>query len=413
MTEARVSVVVVSRARPRALRRCLIALSQLRYPAFEIVVVADHAGCRSARTLAFSGALKLVEFDVPNVAAARNLGIRHAAGDLVAFIDDDAVPEPSWLRYVAEAGARKGVAAVGGFVRGRGGIAFLTKAQWVDAAGRAYPLDVNPARVTLFAPKPGQAVKIEGTNMAVRRDLLVRMGGFDEAYHHGFEDLDLTLRLARGGHIVAIAPQAQVHHALASSLRRRRDGGPRDLFDHGAGWSVFQRKFLEPSARAAHWRHVRQTARDGLIRDMVTGALEPPDVSRLLRRMDVGYLQGTERQLEQGLTAPVGAQKFHKFSAPNKNSVFLYSHKWMARRMRKIAKNLVSEGATVTLLLLTRTARRHSLRFVTDGYWEQVGGVFGPSDEADPPVQVQNLEKRAEKERYRVAPLREFNDYDA
>ena len=89
----RVSVVIVSRHRPALLRRCLLGLTQQDLPGFEVVVVADPAGIAAAQGFA----AKTVVYDEPNISAARNLGIAQAAGGIVAFIDDDAVPEPTWL----------------------------------------------------------------------------------------------------------------------------------------------------------------------------------------------------------------------------------------------------------------------------------------------------------------------------
>ena len=116
-----VSVVIVSRHRAPGLRRCLTGLAQLYYPNFEIVVVADPDGIAAARDWAGDRPVKLAAFDEPNISTARNLGIAQAAGDLVAFIDDDAAPEPTWLDHLCAPFQDPKVAASGGFVRGRNG----------------------------------------------------------------------------------------------------------------------------------------------------------------------------------------------------------------------------------------------------------------------------------------------------
>ncbi len=121
MTAPSVSVVVVSRARPGELRRCLLGLFQLDYPAFEIVLVADPLGLRAAEASGYQGRIKTVAFDEANISAARNLGIQAAAGEIVAFIDDDAVPEPAWLTHLSAAFEADDVEAAGGYVRGRNG----------------------------------------------------------------------------------------------------------------------------------------------------------------------------------------------------------------------------------------------------------------------------------------------------
>ena len=167
-----VSIVVVSRHRPAALMRCLTGISQLDYPGFEVIVVACPAGLAALGQRADADLIKQVPYDEPNISAARNLGISRAAGEIVAFIDDDAVPEPLWLTHLAAPFDIAEVAAAGGFVIGRNGITFQWTARTVDATGQATPLDVSDTQPTVLHPTPDRAIKTEGTNMALRRDVL-------------------------------------------------------------------------------------------------------------------------------------------------------------------------------------------------------------------------------------------------
>lgn len=95
MNPPRASVIVVSRHRPAALRRCVISLQQQDHPDFEVIIVADPQGIAIVNEMGLT--IKLVGFDEPNISAARNAGLRVATGDVIAFIDDDAVAEPTWL----------------------------------------------------------------------------------------------------------------------------------------------------------------------------------------------------------------------------------------------------------------------------------------------------------------------------
>lgn len=113
MSDLTASVIIVSRGRPDALRRCLLGVAQLQYRAFEVVVVACPLGIAVTEQAGFLSEIKCVEFDEANISAARNLGLQHAAGDIVAFIDDDAVPEPLWLHHLVAPAARADVAAMG------------------------------------------------------------------------------------------------------------------------------------------------------------------------------------------------------------------------------------------------------------------------------------------------------------
>ena len=129
----RVSVVIVSRRRPALLRRCLLGLTQQDLPGFEVVVVADPAGIAAVQGFA----VKTVGFDEPNISAARNLGIAQAGGEVVAFIDDDAVPEPTWLSRLTVPFSDPAVIAATGFVRGRNGVSFQWKAPWARRHSRS------------------------------------------------------------------------------------------------------------------------------------------------------------------------------------------------------------------------------------------------------------------------------------
>ncbi len=87
MTGLTVSVVVVSRGRPKLIQLCLKAISQLRYDNFELIVVADRAGLAALKASDLVDTAKAVHFEEPNIATARNLGIAQAAGEIVAFVD--------------------------------------------------------------------------------------------------------------------------------------------------------------------------------------------------------------------------------------------------------------------------------------------------------------------------------------
>lgn len=403
MTEQTVSIVVVSRGRPDALKRCLLGISQLQYDPFEVVVVADPDGIKAAQSMAFAEALKLVAFDEPNISAARNLGIAQAAGDVVAFIDDDAVPEPQWLRYLVAPAVQSDVAAMGGYVIGRNGISFQWKARSLDALGEAHDLDVDPGQPTVLTPPKGRAIKTEGTNMAVRRNVLVDLGGFDPAFHYFLDETDLNMRLARAGHATAVVPRAQVHHGFAANASRNRLRVPTDLFDIGASWAVFQRKHVTEGERAAQWQRLRRDQRLRLVRHMVQGGLEPRDVRRLMRRLDAGYAEGILRDLGTARLAAHAQEPFRVFPARARDSILIPTRPLRARKDRIDAASKVKDGAIVTLLNLSRTALYHRVSFGEDGVWVQNGGLYGKSERSGAAFRVTNRRRRVKFERQRVA----------
>lgn len=406
MNDLPVSVVVVSRGRPDALTRCLMGVSQVQYEPFEIIVVADPAGIAAATAMEFSNHLKLLPFDKPNISAARNLGLSHAAGEIIAFIDDDAVPEPQWLRHLTAPGSHPNVGAMGGFVRGRNGISFQWRARSLDALGEAHDLDLDKKRATVLTPPEGRAIKTEGTNMAFRRSVLMELGGFDPAFHYFLDETDLNMRLSRAGHATAIVPLAEVHHGFAANALRTQARVPRDLFDIGASWAVFQRKHIAQIEHAPQWTRLRNDERHRLLRHLVTGGLEPRDVRRLMRRLDEGYAAGTVRPFGKSHlpTHPVAA--FEKFPFKPRNSVLVQARPWRLKEARTKAEEIARNGSIVTLFSFSLTAMYHQVGFTRSGIWLQRGGLFGKSKRSEPLFKMTTRARRVEKERGRVASQR-------
>lgn len=403
-----VSVVIVSRGRPAALRRCLLGVSQLQYPTFEVVVVSDPEGLKTAQSLPFSSDLKLVPFDTPNISAARNLGLVAAAGEIIAFIDDDAVPEPQWLRHLVAPAAQRDVAAMGGYVRGRNGISFQWKARSLDRFGEAHEVLLEKNRPTILHPPKGRAIKTEGTNMAFRRDVLIELGGFDPAFHYFLDETDLNMRLAHAGHATALVPLAEVHHGFAANRMRASNRVPRDLFDIGASWAIFQRKHVVASERAAQWKRLRGGERHRLLRHMITGGLEPRSVRQLMRRLDLGFAEGQDRSLTSPKLAAHPASPFKAFPMMRRKSVMVPSHLFRFGKDLKTAKNSVKNGEIVTLMCLSFTTMYHHIEMNEDGIWVQRGGLFGRSDRTGPLFRMTTRSRRLEKEQRRVASQRGF-----
>jgi GT2 family glycosyltransferase len=375
-----VSVIVVSRGRSADLRLCLLGVSQLDYPEFEVVLVTDPDGVASARDLDFFEHLKVIPFNEPNISAARNLGIAAAAGEIVAFIDDDAVPEPTWLRYLCGGFAQADVSCTGGFVIGRNGISFQWRARYVDYLAQAEPIEVDAAQITRLTPTQSKAIKTEGTNMALRRDVIAQMGGFDPAFRFFLDETDVNMRLARAGHQTALAPMAQVHHGHKASAQRSAARMPRDLFEIGASLAVYLRKHAPESQHGARIVEFRAEQRRRLLRHMVAGSAEPRDVRRVMATLDRGLKEGATRTLTRLAELPRATEGFRPMPArfTGKHEV-LFGRVWQIAALRRKAKRLVDQGNRCSLFLFSPSLRRHQVRFCEDGYWEQRGGLWGRS----------------------------------
>lgn len=408
MPEITVSVIIVSRARPDALRRCLLGVAQLQYRPFEVVVVACPEGVAVTEEAAVLAGIKCIAFDEPNISAARNLGLVNAAGEVVAFIDDDAVPEPQWLHHLVAPAARSDVAAMGGYVRGRNGISFQYRARTLDAQGTPQALEIDPYQATVLLPPKGRAIKTEGTNMAFRRDALMSIGGFDPAFRFYLDETDVNMRLARAGHATALVPLAQVHHGFAPSVTRRADRVPRDLFEIGASWGVFQRKHIPKEERAAHWAQQCRSEHKRLLDHMIAGRLEPWDVRRLMKGLVAGYAEGQTRSIGAAALARHALLPFRPVALPLRAARFTAVRGLRGRVALAEAAERVAHGGIETVLILSRTALFHSVSFNAQGVWVQKGGLYGRSDRDAPLFRLMTFARRAAHEKARVARLREL-----
>lgn len=197
----RISVVVCSYNGSRTIRDTLEGLKRLEYPDFEVIVVND--GSRDATpTIAAEYPVRLISTENRGLSSARNTGWQAATGEIVAYIDDDAWPDPHWLHYLAHTFLTTDCAAVGGPnipPPGDGAIAECV----ANAPG-------GPVHVLV---SDREAEHIPGCNMAFRRDALAALGGFDPCFRVAGDDVDLCWRLeARGGRIGFHAAALVWHH---------------------------------------------------------------------------------------------------------------------------------------------------------------------------------------------------------
>jgi O-antigen biosynthesis protein len=373
-----VSLIIVSRHRPQALMRALAAVAQMDHPCFEVIVIADPAAAALVRKSDLP--VKLAIHDKPNIAAARNLGLDQATASVVAFLDDDAVPEPSWLTRLVAPFADPQVVASAGFVRGRSGLAWQWRAAFVDSNAQDHPFD-QPERA-VFPGTALRAIKTQGTNCAFRRDDLLDIGGFDPAFHFYLEEADVNLRLGARGGLTAVVPDAVVHHGFAPSARRRADRVPLDLRDIGASLAVFQRR--HGTTDAAMIRRIADV-RAGLLRHMVSGGLEPRDIARLMQGLHDGLAEGRSRALAPLYRRAASALPFTPLpqTGPRPGQIIAgFNRDRPALEARAAAA--FSQGRIVTLICLDRGLRPHRLFFTPQGWWEQTGGRFGRSDRDRP-----------------------------
>lgn len=214
------SVVICTNGRCGSLQLALQSLRAQRHRAFEVVVVCGPSLDGTRELLAdWPEPIKVVHNAELNVSSSRNIGISASAGDVVAFLDDDAIPEAEWLEQIMGAYADPAVGAVGGLVFDHTGMEYAWRFGTTDRLGRAELKWTEPVTAFNF-PYSYNFPHLLGANSTFRRAALLSIGGFDEEFEYHLDETDLQARILDRGWRIAQLNCAVVHHkVMASHLR--------------------------------------------------------------------------------------------------------------------------------------------------------------------------------------------------
>ncbi|MGB0411382.1 MAG: glycosyltransferase family 2 protein [Pikeienuella sp.] len=416
MRDLTVSVIILTRRRPKAFRALLDALKLQRRRKFDVVVVgAEATASEQGVPEELIPRITYVQCIDANISKGRNLGVSHATGDIIAFIDDDAAPEGDWLDELIRPFAEADVGAVGGFVRGRNGVDLQWRGALVDRYGAHSEITSKDLRSPMLGARDGERfVSTVGVNCALRRDALVAVGGFDENFHYFLDESDMCIRLRQAGWRTVLAPRAEVFHAYAPSAERRGNRAPRDLFQIGASRSYFAH--VHGDADEYHQREVdfREQQEQRLRKFVQLGRLSRRQARAIEARLDSGLAEGTARwragrKIGHSLNpkaAPGRAVPYIPDGAPERLRVALVVTTGHRRHIYHAAAVLVDAGCEVSLFDFDFSARRLRVGFY-HGMWRHHGGILG-RDSIDSPQPPPRRCLRVRSELNRVFNRRDF-----
>ena len=225
------SIVINTLNRAHTLPAALNSLQWLRCENFEVIVVNGPSTDETEVVMQpYLDRVKYGRCPDANLSMSRNIGIAMAAGDIVCFMDDDAVPEPDWLDQLATGYTEHAVAGVGGFIRDHTGYTFQCKVVACDRYGNGESFDTIEEAQIGSEPKPFRFTGLTGTNSSFRRDALLAIGGFDEEFVYFLDETDVIVRLIDAGYRVELVPNAEIHHKYASSDLRSADRVPKTVY---------------------------------------------------------------------------------------------------------------------------------------------------------------------------------------
>jgi glycosyltransferase involved in cell wall biosynthesis/GT2 family glycosyltransferase len=296
-----VSIVICTDGRAAALANTLDCLQHLDGPEFEACVVHGPTEDGTRDVLAgWEGRIKLAQNPERNLSRSRNIGIGMSAGEVVAFVDDDGLPESDWLPQILRAFEDPRVAGAGGIVMDHTGARVQYYYCSANRLGNADWQRTTPADDFNF-PLSFNFPYVQGTNSAFRRDVLMAIGGFDEEFEFYLDETDLCCRLVDEGWLVKQLPDAVVHHKFLPSAIRTNDRITRVLYPvlkNKLYFSLVNNHCHYPIRHAIEDMTTFVRMHEGSLRHHVeAGRLPPGDLETFVSDADRAWSVGLERGL--------------------------------------------------------------------------------------------------------------------
>jgi GT2 family glycosyltransferase len=205
-----VSVIIPTYRREAPLRRCLTDVLVQRHVSFEVLIVdqsPDHEPATWAVLRALPSHARHVHLTEPSVTAAANAGVRLAGAPLLLFLDDDIeIDDRELVARHARHYDDPGVAGVVGRI--------VNAERRADLPRPAASGSLGFLAMNFDHPYAMDVPTAAGANMSFRRELVERLGGFDERYTaNAFRwETDFSLRVVRAGYRIRYDPEARVVH---------------------------------------------------------------------------------------------------------------------------------------------------------------------------------------------------------
>ena len=232
----RISVVVCSYNGALTIDETLTALGRLNYPDYEVIVV-DDGSTDTTASIARDHGVRIIQTENKGLSNARNFGMEAATGEIIAYIDDDAYPDPDWLTFLAASFLKTDHAGIGGPNIPPAGHGLIA-----DAVAHA---PGGPVHVLL---SDDVAEHIPGCNMAYRVDRLREIGGFDPLFRVAGDDVDICWRLQERGWTLGFNQAAVVWHHRRGSI----GGYWRQQKGYAKAESLLARKWPKKYNEAGH-----------------------------------------------------------------------------------------------------------------------------------------------------------------
>jgi glycosyltransferase involved in cell wall biosynthesis len=235
----------------------------------EIVLVIDHSPELLEKARELWPDLRIVENrEVPGVSGSRNTGVAESSGDVVAFLDDDAIAHPGWLRRLADDYGDPRVLGVGGTVSPR----------WAERRPDWFPPEFDWVVGCTHSGMPKERTSVRnlvGANSSFRRPLLVELEGFRtelgrvESNPIGCEETDLCIRMGKQwpDGLILYDPDLHVSQVVPPRRSELRYFRARCV-EEGRSKALLSELVGRDSGLSAEREYVRRTLPAGVLRGL-------------------------------------------------------------------------------------------------------------------------------------------------
>lgn len=213
-----VSIIICTYNRGDLLERCLDYLQYQTNQNFEVVVVNGPSNDNTDKVLErFKDRIKIGVNPQRNLAISRNIGIDLADGDLLAFIDDDALPFDDWVETLIDEFNRRPLTlgALGGPAYYAGTLRYQSEDIGINRFAEA-KVNIDSREIG----EHGWERSLLGTNTCFSAEAIRAVNGFDEQFDYFLDESELCFRMRQLGYLVAYRPDLYLRHEFAQSHNR-------------------------------------------------------------------------------------------------------------------------------------------------------------------------------------------------
>jgi GT2 family glycosyltransferase len=350
-----VSIIILAHNKSALTRACLDAL--VRAPGELEIVLVDNASTDDTPAVARRFERRLRRFHLRRsarnlpFAVANNRAVRDAQGDLLLFLNNDVIVAPDAPARLARAVGE----CDGGIVGPKLLFADQTSVQHAGMKqmlwGYASNLGTGGRPDDPPLNEGGEIFAVTGAMLAIGRALFERIGGFDERYRWGYEDVDLCLKARQAGALVCYAPEIDSIHAESATL-----GSTRRLDDLRTNYGLYRRRWnhvLVPAERAM----LRRLQRERVRRVVIFGTgLAGRGLARILTRAGIDVVGFTASTVTAARYCGRPVASLEDVRQWRFDRLIVGSQHYFALRARLDAADPVGEALFPALDLLTSKA---------------------------------------------------------